>query len=69
MKSVYVVLSQRFSPITITHPWLVAAFATRKEARDFAEQKNAKASTNRYGVTRVAFGGCAAIAKATGEQP
>ncbi len=57
MKSVYVVLGWSYSPIAITHPWPVAAFATRKEAKEFADQKNAKATTKSYGVTRVAFGG------------
>jgi hypothetical protein len=38
MKSVYVVLGWSFSPIAITHPWPVAAFATRKEATAFADQ-------------------------------
>jgi hypothetical protein len=57
MKSVYVVLGWRFSPIAITHPWPVAAFATRKEAKEFADQKNAKATTNSYGVLRVPFEG------------
>jgi len=56
MKSVYVVLSQQYSPIAITHPWPVAAFATRKEAQVFADQKNNKAIRNDYGVTRIPFG-------------
>jgi hypothetical protein len=56
MKSVYVVLGWSFSPIAITHPWPVAAFATRKEAKAFSDNKNAKANANQYGVTRVAFG-------------
>jgi hypothetical protein len=55
MKSVYVVVSQRVSFLAITHPWPVAAFATRKEAKAFADQKNAKATTNSYGVLRVPF--------------
>jgi hypothetical protein len=54
---VYVVLGGSFSPIAITHPWPVAAFATRKEATAFADQKNAKSTGKQYGVTRVAFGG------------
>jgi hypothetical protein len=57
MKSVYVVVSQRVSFLAITHPWPVAAFATRKEATAFADQKNAKSTGKQYGVTRVAFGG------------
>jgi len=56
MKSVYVVLGWSYSPIAITHPWPVAAFATRKEATAFADQKNAKSTGKQYGVTRVAFG-------------
>jgi hypothetical protein len=56
MKSVYVVVSQRYSPIAITHPWPVAAFATRKEAQAFAAQKNNRAVANDYGVVRVPFG-------------
>jgi hypothetical protein len=56
MKSVYVVVSQRYSPIAITHPWPVAAFATRKEAQAFVTQKNTRAVRNQYGVVRVPFG-------------
>jgi hypothetical protein len=56
MKSVYVVLAYRYSPIYITHPKPVAAFATRKEAQAFVTQKNNRAVANDYGVVRVPFG-------------
>lgn len=56
MKSVYVVLSKRNSPIAITYPWPVAAFATRKEAQDYAAHKNSRAQMNEYAVMRVPFG-------------
>ena len=56
MKSVYVVFSYRDSPIYITHPKPVAAFATRKEAQAFATQKNNRAVGNQYGVMRIPFG-------------
>lgn len=56
MKSVYVVLAYRYSPIYITHPKPVAAFATRKEAQAFATQKNNRAIDNEYCVMRIPFG-------------
>ena len=56
MKSVYVVLSKRRSPIAITYPWPVAAFATRKEAQAYSLRKNLRAQMNEYAVMRVKFG-------------
>ena len=56
MKSVYVVLSYRDSPIYITHPKPVAAFETRKEARAYVIEKNTRATSNQYGMLRIPFG-------------
>ena len=56
MKSVYVVVSQKYSPVAITHPYPVAAFATRKEAQAYVMEKNTRAIANQYGMLRVPFG-------------
>lgn len=56
MKSVYVVVSQKYSPVAITHPYPVAAFATRKEAQAYVIEKNTRATSNQYGMLRIPFG-------------
>ena len=55
MKSVFVVLSERPNPIAITHPWPIAAFATRKDANQFVKNKQLRSNGAYYGVMRVKF--------------
>lgn len=57
IKSIYIVMSYRHSPVAITYPWPVMAFTTRKEAQEYVTEKNKRATTNEYVFLRVKFGG------------